>query len=416
MALRQPLTPDLWFLVAPLRQLVTLDHASSVALILALAYLMIVAWALAALAFRRAADAGVSEWIAAYAVAPIVQIPVMLFLCVCPSRAQADPASNAGDVAAAGSSWAPAVQGLIAGVALTLFAVAVGALVFGTYGFGIFVVSPFVIGATTAYFANRQSEIDGLQTAQLVVCATVLGGIALMIAALEGAVCIILAAPLGIGVALMGGALGRGIALTTRRSPTQTIAGAALLPLVFALETILPATTSFDTYETMEVNAPPELVWKSIVHMSPIDAPLALPFRLGVAFPVGGEILGEGVGAVRRGEFSTGTAIERVTEWVPNRRLAFDVSTDVPAMHELSPYSHVHAPHVIGYFRTTFTSFELVQLDNDRTNIIEHTSHQLKLDPVFYWLPLARWIVHENNARVLDHIRRQAERSMQVGG
>jgi hypothetical protein len=27
-----------------------------------------------------------------------------------------------------------------------------------------------------------------------------------------------------------------------------------------------------------------------------------------------------------------------------------------------------------------------------------------------YWLPLARWVVSRNNARVLDHIRRQAER------
>jgi hypothetical protein len=407
---------DLWFLVAPLRPLVMLDRLSSLVLILALAYLLIVAWALAALAFRRAADAGVSEWIAAYAVAPIVQLLVILFLCISPSRIEDDRASNAGDVTAAESGWAPATQGLIAGIALTLFAVAVGALVFGAYGFGVFVVSPFVIGATTAYFANRQSDIDGLQTAKLVVFATVLGGIALLVAALEGAVCIILASPLGIGVALMGGALGRGIALHTRRSPTQTLAGVALLPLVFALETVLPATTNFDTYETIEVNAPPELIWKSIVHMTPIDAPLALPFRLGVAYPLGGEILGEGVGAVRRGEFSTGTAIERVTVWVPDRKLAFDVSSDVPAMHELSPYSHVHAPHVIGYFRTTFTSFELVQLNDGRTNIIEHTSHQLKLDPIFYWLPLARWIVHENNARVLGHIRRQAERSLGTGG
>jgi hypothetical protein len=31
---------------------------------------------------------------------------------------------------------------------------------------------------------------------------------------------------------------------------------------------------------------------------------------------------------------------------------------------------------------------------------------------VLYWLPLARWVVSQNNARVLDHIRRQAERSV----
>jgi hypothetical protein len=32
----------------------------------------------------------------------------------------------------------------------------------------------------------------------------------------------------------------------------------------------------------------------------------------------------------------------------------------------------------------------------------------LRLDPVLYWMPFARWIIHENNMRVLTHIRDQA--------
>ena len=155
------------------------------------------------------------------------------------------------------------------------------------------------------------------------------------------------------------------------------------------------------------------MVWKSILSTDPIVGSLALPFRLGVAYPLRGEVLGEGVGAVRRGEFSTGTAIERVTEWTPNRKLAFVVVSDIPGMRELSPYQHVHAPHVAGYFRTTYTSFELVPRPDGGTDIVERTSHELRLDPVLYWLPMARWIVRQNNARVLQHIRRHAEQSFQ---
>src|SRR5204863_653178 len=139
----------------------------------------------------------------------------------------------------------------------------------------------------------------------------------------------------------------------------------------------------------------------------PIEGPLALPFRLGVAYPLRGELRGEGVGAERLGEFSTGTAIERVTEWILDQKLAFVVVRDIPGMRELSPYEHVHAPHVVGYFLTTSTSFELEPLPDGGTAIVEHTSHVLKLDPVFYWLPLARWVVHANNARVLAHISRE---------
>jgi uncharacterized membrane protein YhaH (DUF805 family) len=412
----RPLEADWGFYLMPLRSLVALERRSSLLLIAALAYLLIAAWALAALAFRRAADADIGGGVAVLAIAPIFQLPLILILCLAPPRRAQDhsPAPDAGTrdpERVPRHEWAAAAQGVVAGMALTLIAVAMGALVFGVYGFGMFVVSPFVIGAATGYLANRRTDLGGSRTALLVMSATALGGIALVLAALEGIVCIVLASPLGLGVALVGGLFGRAVALSTRRSPAQTLPAFALLPLIFALESALPATTSFDTEQTIVVHAPAEAVWKAIVQMQPLDAPPALPFRLGVAYPLGGEITGEGIGAMRRGDFSTGTALERVTEWVPNRKLAFAVLTDIPAMHEMSPYRHVHAPHLVGYFRTTSTSFELARRSDGATEIVERTSHALKLDPVLYWLPLARWVVSQNNARVLDHIRRQAEHS-----
>jgi len=60
------------------------------------------------------------------------------------------------------------------------------------------------------------------------------------------------------------------------------------------------------------------------------------------------------------------------------------VLTDVPAMRELSPYRDVHAPHVVGYFNSKHTSFELVPRSDGGTDIIERTSHELKLEPVRY--------------------------------
>ncbi len=306
--------------------------------------------------------------------------------------------------------------GVIACVGVTVSAVAMGTLLFSVYGFGIFVVSPFIIGAITAYVVNFKTDIGAKRTAQVLAGATAIGAIGLVATGLEGIVCIILVAPLALGIALIGGMLGRSIAVASQRPARVALSGFALLPIVFAMESVLPAQTNFDTYQTIEVAAPAELVWKSILHMDTMDEPLALPFRLGVAYPLRGEVVGEGVGAVRHGEFSTGVAIERVTEWEPNRKLAFVVVNDVPAMRELSPYQHVHAPHVLGYFRTSYTSFELVPRPGGGTEIVERTSHQLKLEPVLYWLPLARWIVGANNARVLAHIKRQAERAFNNGG
>lgn len=125
---------------------------------------------------------------------------------------------------------------MIAGVALTLLSVAVGALVFGVYGYGMFVVSPFVIGAVAAYFANRKQDVGQPATTRIALGATLLGGVSLVATALEGVLCIVMASPLAIPVALVGGLLGRSIARAGRRPVRDTLSGFALLPIVFATE------------------------------------------------------------------------------------------------------------------------------------------------------------------------------------
>src|SRR5262245_39755600 len=178
---------DWQFYLMPLQTLAKHSGASALTLLLALTGLLIACWALAALAFRRAADAEVSGWIAAFAIAPVVQIATIGLLSAMPSRAVA---GDAGIMTRRGPlGWAAAAQGLFLGVAVTLFAVATGALLFGSYGFGIFVASPFTIGASTGYFANRRADLSPLRTAELVAGAIFLGGIALLIAALEGVIC-----------------------------------------------------------------------------------------------------------------------------------------------------------------------------------------------------------------------------------
>jgi uncharacterized membrane protein YhaH (DUF805 family) len=439
-AFGQPLESDPWFLVIPLRSLslraiVIFDRSAGFIEILVLVYFLIVAWALSSLAFRRAADAGVSEWIAAYAFVPVIQIPVILFLSVIPSRRQAELAPE--EVVSARPTWVPAAQGVIAGIGITLFAVAVGALVFRSYGFGMFVISPFVVGATTGYFANRHGEIDASRSVHLVLCATALGE--LRSSVLRSRVQCVLSWRLHSASWRPWPAERSGAASPCRRSarppkPSRLLRSCRWSLRLRALSPQQQASThprtlwwkrhpswfggrssrwrrgpgDWATYQLRRV-------FRNCRRRCTMDAPPALPFRLGVAYPLGGEIIGKGVGAVRRGEFSTGTAIEQVTEWIAQRKLTFVVLNDVPSMRELSPYQHVHAPHVVGYFRTTSTSFELLPQPGGQTQIVERTSHELKLDPVFYWLPLARWMVHENNARVLAHIRGQAGRSFRAG-
>ena len=401
------LIPDLWFAFVPLRALVVQANLPSPLLLVAFGYLLIVAWMLAALAYQRAADADINEWIAAAAFAPFLQVPIVAYLSYPQTAATATAQPREADDS---RFHLPGfAYGVVACTGVTIAAVALSTLLFSSYGVGIFLIAPFVIGAITAYLMNFRSDLGARNTNLLLAAATGMAAIGLVAAALEGIVCIILIAPLAFGLAVLGGMMGRAIANSTQRPPRQMLMGFAVLPLMFALEAVLPPETSFETRETITVSAPPAVVWGSLLRMDTIEEPAALPFRLGVAHPIRGEVVGEGIGAVRRGEFSTGIAIERVTEWVPNRTLAFVVEQDVPSMRELSPYHHVHAPHSTGYFRTVLTRFDLLPEPDGGTQIIEHTSHQLRLDPVLYWLPMVRWIVHMNNSRVLRHVKHQAE-------
>ena len=178
-----------------------------------------------------------------------------------------------------------AVPGVVVGVGLMLAAVAVGTLIFGVYGYGLFLLTPFVIGIITAYIANYKGDIGSTRTLVSVMVALAIGSVGLVLVALEGIVCIAMAAPLGVAAAWFGGEVGRVMALRGKRS--QMVSCIALVPLVFAVEYVLPASTRFDTVQTIEVHAPPEAVWRSILSTDPVEgaARAAVPARRRLSDP-----------------------------------------------------------------------------------------------------------------------------------
>ena len=112
---------------------------------------------------------------------------------------------------------------------------------------------------------------------------------------------------------------------------------------------------------------------------------------------------------MRIGSFSTGKAVERVTEWRPGRTLAFRVISQPPAMEEMSPYRRVHAPHLVGYFETDETRFALAPIAGGRTRLTISAEHRLRIDPVPYWQPIARLAIRDNVDRVLRDVAIKAE-------
>lgn len=402
-ALGQTPNYDIGFWLLALRRLAFLAGFAPWATALSLVFSLAVAWALAVLSFQRASRARGGYALAALSIVPGVQILSVILLALLPDRPAAPTLEQK-----TGANVAHILQGVFAGSAIIVLAVLVSAVTFGTYGWGLFVATPFLVGVITAYLANRDSALTFKQTALLVVLAAGLGTLALVMLALEGIVCIALAAPLGALVAMAGGALGRMAALKGRNQG-RPLTSIVFLPAVFFVESVVPPALPIAMHETIDIAAPPTAVWQALTSDEPIAAPPGLVAYAGLAYPIRGRIIGEGVGAQRIGEFSTGLAWEQVTAWEPDRKLTFTVLIQPPIMKEISPYRHVHAPHVSGYFETSTTSFELQPLANGATRLTARAAHMLRMDPVFYWEPMARWAIHANVTRVLQDIKQKAE-------
>lgn len=398
--------PDTEFWLSPLHIMLERGDLSALGAAGAFAYSLAVAWALALLSFRRARQANGYHALAVLSVVPVLQLGAIPVLAMLPAQAPPEPDPDSGEEPAA-SRKADVVHGLLAGIAIVVLAVLVSAVTFGAYGWGLFVMTPFTVGLTTGYLVNRRIDQGGAETVGLVLGAAGLGSLALMILALEGAVCILMAAPLAIPVAIVGGVIGRNLA-QVGRSRRNPLASVAVLPMVFMLEAAMPPEVPIATARQIEIAAPPEAVWTALTSDEAIGVRPGLTAVAGLAYPISGRIEGEGAERTRIGTFSTGIAREKVTEWVPGRTLAFRVLSQPAAMEEMSPYRRVHAPHLIGYFETDETRFELVPLADGRTRLTVRAQHRLRIDPVLYWEPIARLAIRDNVDRVLRDIAEKA--------
>jgi hypothetical protein len=367
-------------------------------------------WIGVALSVRRARDAAISPWLVAVFLAPLLNYLLMALLAAMPTRRPEDvgpPRADPGD-----RLRPPArstILGVAAGVAAAMVMALVGILLIRSYGVTLFLGTPFVMGAVSAFVANRVQARSQSAAAKIGLLTLTFASLLLLSVALEGVICVLMAIPIAAPVTVLGALVGGAIA-GYERQPN----GALFLVLL-----VLPAAPLADprpqtpidriVLTAIDVDAPPETVWDHVVSFSAIEAPPGWLFRAGLAYPIRARIDGTGPGAVRYCEFSTGAFREPITVWDAPRVLAFDVTAQPPPLRELSPYTRVYAPHIDGFFRTSHGEFRLVRLDGGRTRLEGRTWYSLKMAPAFYWTPIADAIVHAIHLRVLDHVKAEAE-------
>jgi hypothetical protein len=365
-------------------------------------------WIAMTMSVRRAADAGQSPWLGLLVLVPVFNLVFMLLLSALPSKER--------------HAWLPSSEqprreqqardaafALCLSLIVGMLMMAVSVYLLRSYGAALFVGTPLMMGVVAGYAFNRMHARDHLFSASLGGLAIVIGALTLLLFALEGVICIAMALPLLLPLGAFGGLLGKAIADTSRRPPHELLAAVLMLPALAFAETQLVAPTDHVVMSAIEIDAPPEVVWTHVLQFPELPPPAEWHFRLGIACPERAKINGTGVGAVRHCEFTTGVFVEPITAWEPGERLAFDVTEQPAPMFELTPYRHVHPPHLDGYLRSQRGEFRLIALPGGRTRLEGRTWYEMAIFPDAYWSMWSTPLIHSIHHRVLRHIKHCAE-------
>ena len=374
-------------------------------------------WVAATMTVRRCADAGTSQWWGLLVLLPVANILVMLTMAVLPSKkAIAIPDEsdfkNRLDIQSEDRTVGRIMLSALIGVFIGgLFAVLVTALsvyVVESYGSALFMGMPIVSG-TAAGFVYNQPSMRSLGASMVVgMISCLMGGLFLILFAMEGAVCLVMAVPIVAPLGLLGGLLGYAMAATILAQSKYMLGGALLLtvPLLAVCEQHwkreLPV---YMAESSVIVDAPRTEVWKNVIAFPDITSPPEWYFRYGVASPLRARIEGQGIGAVRHCEFTTGNFVEPITIWDEPSRLAFDVTDQPEPLVEMTPYEHIHPPHLHGTFWSVRGEFELVELSENQTRLIGRTWYTIDMGPQIYWKQWTDFIIHRIHMRVLNHIQ-----------
>ena len=365
-------------------------------------------WIGVSMSVRRALDAGLSAWLALLFFVPGVNYAFMAVMSASPSRERT--VAHREPPRAYERRLPGALLAIAAGAAVGLGMIALSIYGLSSYGASLFLGTPFVMGALTAFLLNRRYPASLRETIEAALMALGVTGGVVLLTAVEGAICLLMALPLAIAIAVMGAALGRRIALHDRGPAADALLALVVLPLSSAMEANRPPTALREVRSSVEIEAPPDVVWRNVISFPPLPEPSDVVFRVGIAYPKSGQITGQGVGAVRRCVFSTGAFVEPITRWEPGRRLSFDVDSQPRPLHEWSPFADVTPPHLDGYFRSRRGEFRLTPLPGGRTRLEGSTWYEMRLYPEAYWVLFADALIGRIHGRVLRHVKGIAER------
>jgi hypothetical protein len=309
------------------------------------------------------------------------------------------------------SSLWPVGAGALLGIALRLVYSGAPDGPYAAMSSGFIYCAPIVVGAVTAFVAERQARRSVAYHIAASSLANILFVVGTMAILIEGLICAVVILPLFIVL----GVIGAGLMLLVCRLtnwPKPTIGCVVLLPLLLGgadSGVILPDSMG-EVERRIVVAAPPAVVWQELLNTSeirPEEIEHAWVFRIGAPLPLDGQILTDAAQPTRRVRMAKNVYFDeiieeqRANEWI---RWSYRFYPD-----SFPPYAfdeHV----VLGgrYFDIRDTSYELTPVA-EGTLLRVTLSYRISTRFNWYAAPVARWLLGNLADSNLAYYRQRSE-------
>jgi hypothetical protein len=370
-------------------------------------------WTGVVLTLRRLRSAGLPLWLVVLFCIPVLNLLFFALLSILPprSREHGGPENAFISRLIPKSYWGSAAMAMTATVVPMGLTTILATEVARTYGWTLFIGVPFMIGFYSAVLCSYHEPRSFKACFAVTMGALGILGLLLLAAAIEGVMCILMAAPLAMIIAAAGTFLGYVVQRMHHNRTASSVLGLLIMLnfLVGAESVTAPQAPLRSIRTSVDIDAPPDRVWRHVVSFTEIPPPEELIFRTGLSYPLRAEIAGRGPGAVRHCVFTTGPFVEPITVWEEPRLLAFGVTSQPAPMEEWTPWPSIHPPHLEGCFVSRRGQFLLEPLPDGRTRLEGTTWYTHELFPNSYWGLWSDAIIHRIHGRVLRHVKALAE-------
>lgn len=238
------------------------------------------------------------------------------------------------------------------------------------------------------------------------------GFIASFITHLEALLCAVVALPIMLPMALIGGLVMRW--LLRHRSNNLYISISVLLPYAVApIEAQWKAAPELVSIEdSIQINASPAEIWAEIASVRAIsreEVPFKWIYLLDFPRPIAATLDREGIGARRHATFERNVSFfETVTEWEPERSIAFTIRADP----EFIPHT-AFDQHIIvgGRFYDVLDGRYLIVPEGSGCRLVLTSTHRLSTRFNAYTGWWSRWVMNQVQSSILTVIKKRAEHS-----